>query len=92
MPVDAGPAITAARQLTPVLQAECSHLGETQRKISFYAPTELELNPSSHPPEALCELWMRRLEAEVLARPEQWWAWGYVDLQTPSVEISPKAD
>ena len=92
MPIDAGPAITAARQLMPVLQVECAHLDETKRKISIYAPTELELNPQSQPPEALCQLWMQRLEAEVLAHPEQWWPWGYVDLSSPAVEISPKAD
>jgi lauroyl/myristoyl acyltransferase len=97
LPVDSGPAIMATRSSMPLLQAECSQLDLTRRRISFYAPTELELNPQAQPPEALCELWVRRLAAEVATRPEQWWAWGYVDLLAtaavaqPSVDNSPKA-
>lgn len=78
--VDSGPAVMAVRNLMPLLQAECSHLDHTRRQISIHAPTEMELNPQAQPPEALCELWVQRLAAEVAAHPEQWWAWGYVDL------------
>jgi lauroyl/myristoyl acyltransferase len=81
--LDAGPALTVARQSMPTLQVECQHLDETLRKISIHAATEMELNPRSYSPQALCDLWARRLEAEVLERPEQWWAWGYVDLLPP---------
>ncbi len=88
--VDSGPALTAARQSMPTLQVGCEQLDETQRKISFYPATELELNPRPHLPGALCDLWTRRLEAETFARPEQWWAWGYVNL-LPSVENPPSS-
>lgn len=97
LPIDAGPAIMAARNRMPVLQAESSHLDLTRRRIAIYAPTETELNPQMQTPETLCELWVQRLAAEVAARPEEWWSWGYVDLQaqsaTPvaSVDNSPKA-
>lgn len=95
--VDTGPALTIARQSMPTLQVACQHLDETRRKISIFPATETELNPRLYSPEALCELWTRRLEAEVLAQPEQWWAWGYVDLLDPSdgsvtpVDNPPKA-
>lgn len=97
LPIDAGPAIMAARNLMPVLQAESSHLDLTRRRIAIYAPTETELNPQTQTPGTLCELWVQRLAAEVAARPEEWWSWGYVDLQAQptmplaSVDNSSKA-
>lgn len=89
--VDAGPAVTAARQGMPLLQVENTHLDETRRKIFIPVATEIELAPRLESSQALCALWARRLEAEVRSRPEQWWAWGYVDL-LPPVEKNPKPE
>ena len=80
MEVDAGPAILAIRQNLPTVQAMCFQQPDGANKISFYAPTEMELMPEGQQPKDFCSLWVGRLEKEICAQPEQWWPWGYAEL------------
>ncbi len=82
--VDAGPAILAIRQNMPSVQARCYQQPDGTNKISFYAPTEMELSPEGQQPKDFCSLWVGRLETEIRAQPEQWWPWGYAELVEPT--------
>jgi len=90
LPIDTGPAILAVRHAMPTLQAACAQLESGRHSVSFHAPGAFELAPQTASPDDLCRLWTRRLEKEVLAHPEQWWPWGYVDL--PEAAAARKAD
>lgn len=82
LPIERAPAILAARLGMPVLLAECEHLPQGRSAIRIRPP--LAAPPSAVArADALCRAWIASLEARVLARPEQWWAWGFIDLLPP---------
>ena len=79
--VDQGPAIIASRHSMPSLQAAAVHLGNGRHRVSLYHPGPEELSPRDSSADHLCRLWTQRLEQEVQRHPEQWWPWGYVNLE-----------
>jgi lauroyl/myristoyl acyltransferase len=75
-----GPAVLAARNSMPALQAACVHHDDVGTRVSLYPADARETDPQQFSPPELCRLWLQRLEDEVRAHPEQWWPWGYVDI------------
>ena len=82
--VDRGPAIIAARHSMPTIQAMAIQRDQGRHVVRFYAPRTEEKAPRDSGAEQLCRLWTARLEEEIRECPEQWWCWGYVDLEHKS--------
>jgi len=81
LPVERGPAILALRLGMPIILVESIHLPRGRSLIRLLPPLDVSsLGP--HRVDALCRLWTERLEARVLARPEQWWPWGFAEFAT----------
>jgi len=81
--VNPGPAILAARQRMPVLYAQCEQLHPSGSRVRFVPadPTTV-----TRPGQMRAE-WASHLHRKLLSMPEQWWAWGFVDLR-PRTAIS----
>lgn len=79
--VDSGPAIMAVKANLTTLQAACWHQPDGKNRISIYSPTDIEMEPQKSNALDICELWGSRLEEQIAQHPEQWWAWGYMDLE-----------
>lgn len=79
LPIERAPAILAARLGMTVLPVECAHLPRGRTEIRIRPPLSLEPGPLGRA-DALCRAWTSDLETRVRTRPEQWWAWGFVDL------------
>lgn len=84
--IDSGPAIMAVKANLAVLQASCAHQPDGRTRVSIHPPTEIEVDPEKTTSLELCHLWGRRLGRDMFQHPEQWWAWGYVDLQEKQAE------
>jgi lauroyl/myristoyl acyltransferase len=72
-----GPAILAARQEVPILYALCEQMPGIGTKIRILPIAE----PGRIRPSQLYREWASLLLSEVLRKPEQWWAWGFIDLR-----------
>ncbi len=80
LPVERGPAILALRLGMPILLVESLHLPQGRSLIRLLPPLDVaSLGPRRV--DALCRVWTERLEARVIERPEQWWPWGFAELQ-----------
>lgn len=78
LPIDPGPAQLALRRQMPVVQAACAHAADRRHLIRIYPAGPPLAMPT---PEALSQQWLDRLATEVHDHPEQWWPWGYGNVE-----------
>jgi len=81
--VNPGPAILAVRERMPVFYALCEQQSPRGSRIRIVPAAA---GPSLRPSQ-MREEWASLLLKEVRRRPEQWWAWGFVELKSKPVAI-----
>jgi lauroyl/myristoyl acyltransferase len=79
LPVERGPAIMARRLRMPVLWVSCEHVADGSL-VTIGEP----LDPTTLDADALCARWTSELERTLRERPEQWWGWGFTELDAGS--------
>lgn len=92
--IDPGPAIMAMRYRVPVLQITTTHVNPNRSIVKIHPETIIPKGKIDRA-DAICRGWLETLTTDILAHPEQWWAWNYSTLRpavTPSVKTAPRGN
>lgn len=84
--IDPGPAILALRYQMMVLPIVTYHSDADHSHVIIHPEMSLENETGRLRPNELCECWLGLLHEQIKRHPEQWWAWGFADLQKEKAE------
>ena len=76
LPVERGPAILARRLRMPVVPVTCFHLPDGRSRVEIGDP----IDPATLSADETCVRWAATLERTLRERPEEWWGWGFAEL------------
>jgi hypothetical protein len=80
MAADLGPALFALHHPCAVVLATSRQLEDGRSRVTFI-PDPVPQPRSQYRPEELCERWLNVFYEELLACPEQWWLWSFVNFK-----------
>lgn len=76
-----GPALLASRYRLPVLYAAAPQQPDGRTAVNIVpAESRLQAGSGFQSPDDLTAQWLRRLQADIVRYPEQWWEWAFQTL------------